>query len=316
MSDVMASSRSIQAVRRAIANVREDFARAYGWTRIEVTAHVDAEACSVRLEGEILVPRVRSRLATAVRRAVPRGYKVETSGLVSPAGGPWHALRPGRTMLWRQRPRTGVALELATDLLEDDGPVELLAVVDGAHLVRGTDGTLGWIEGQLGERTEPPCMAPPLGAGPGAVVDCARHRIGTAYLLGGTTERGIDCSGLVWRCIRGCTGLVLPRHSTDQLAIGPHVGVGADRPSTLVFVWSATEAPGHVGLASGEGTIVHASRSRGRVVEDTREDYLAGAVRAMHVPWSAIEGAHPRGAGGRRSLGATRDATTVDRRSG
>jgi cell wall-associated NlpC family hydrolase len=118
-------------------------------------------------------------------------------------------------------------------------------------------------------------------------VAAARRYLGTAYRLGGTTADGIDCSGLVQRALREAAHGLVPRHTRDQLAIGPAEGPGDDIAGTWIFVWSSAEAPGHVGIATGDGRVVHASRHRG-VVEDTRREFLAESGHVRHVAWTRV----------------------------
>jgi hypothetical protein len=108
------------------------------------------------------------------------------------------------------------------------------------------------------------------------------------YVLGGATAVGIDCSALVQRAAAEALGVVVPRHSSDQLAISPSPGRGRCEAGDLVFVWTRHDGPCHVGVATGAGTVIHASRSRRAVVEDPCAGFLAGSSTPMHVSFCAV----------------------------
>jgi hypothetical protein len=292
-----------------VETVRRSLHDAFGWTWLEVTLDVDAASGAVRLRGEVLVTGILRRLTDAIEVA---GHTVDACDVhVSPGQG-WHALPAGTTPLWRARPGHGVDATLATELLASDGPVEVLARVGDDAVVRGIDGTVGWTDRVLGRAVTPPRIDAPTDE-PGAVATHAVRYCGVVYRWGGTTEGGMDCSGLVWRCVKEATHAVVPRHSSDQLSLGPCKGAGDDVAGVWVFVWSRLEAPGHVGMATGNGSIVHASRSRRRVVEDRRDAFLQGASRVMHVPWSAVVALHRRFAG---ASSLALDALNADGTSG
>jgi cell wall-associated NlpC family hydrolase len=214
-------------------------------------------------------------------------------------GGSWHAL-PGAVVLLTGRPGSGS--RVATELRVHDGPVQRLgSTTAGATVVRGRDGTVGWLEGPLGPEVEAPRLAGPHGEDPAALVHAARPWLGVPYRLGGVTEHGVDCSGLVQRLALEVLGVLLPRHSSDQLLVSPRDGHGSG-VGDLSFVWSdretfsggpsywspsAPKALCHVGIGTGR-TVVHASLSRRCVVEDPMEGFLAGVRRVMHVPFAEV----------------------------
>ena len=106
------------------------------------------------------------------------------------------------------------------------------------------------------------------------------------YKLGGITDAGIDCSALVQRLAADVLGVTLPRHSSDQLQLGPREGPGLE-PGDLLFVWNDQEARCHVGIGTGL-TVVHASRSRSTVVADPISAFLRQAQRVMHVTFGDV----------------------------
>jgi len=92
----------------------------------------------------------------------------------------------------------------------------------------------------------------------------AQHErwVGTPYRLGGTTQRGIDCSALVQTVFSDTFRLALPRTTGEQVREGAPVAREALRVGDLVFF----RPPGpydHVGIYVGDGYFLHASTSQG-----------------------------------------------------
>jgi NlpC/P60 family/Bacterial dipeptidyl-peptidase Sh3 domain len=88
------------------------------------------------------------------------------------------------------------------------------------------------------------------GADPVAV---AEMLIGAPYRWGGRGGDGIDCSGLVQIAL-GLAGIVAPRDSDQQRALGDEIAPGAAlRRGDLIFF------PGHVGLMTDGEHMVHAN---------------------------------------------------------
>lgn len=87
----------------------------------------------------------------------------------------------------------------------------------------------------------------------------------TSYLWGGVTPWGADCSGLV-QSVFALHGLQLPRDAWQQAAFGKDAGrdVGELRGADLLFFSDrADKNPTHVGIALGEGRMVHLALGRG-----------------------------------------------------
>lgn len=273
----------------AIAALEAELRATFGWAELAIDVVLTGDG--VVLRGDVVAARVRSRVVAAVASAVQE--LAIDDRLALRRGTSWHALVGDVTPLLR---RAVAPRELATELLVTDGPVERIAAVPDATLVRAPDGTLGWIEDALGPVVGAPSFVAQDDYDRAALFDAPARWLDVPYRLGGTTPAGIDCSGLVQREL-GAIGIRVPRHSGDQLAIAPHDGAGIDELGALVFVWAGDEAPCHVGLALGDGNIVHASRSRARVVVDARADLVAKAHRIAHVSWDDLVALQARAAG-------------------
>jgi cell wall-associated NlpC family hydrolase len=108
---------------------------------------------------------------------------------------------------------------------------------------------------------------------------------GVRYREGGTSLSGIDCSGLV-QVVFGALGVRLPRTCRDQIDHGVEVSRGKIRAGDLVFFGEAL-SPSHVGIAVSRKEMVHASSSRGVVIEniDGFANYLrlAGIRRVVNL---------------------------------
>jgi cell wall-associated NlpC family hydrolase len=98
------------------------------------------------------------------------------------------------------------------------------------------------------------------------LVATARRFLGLDYLWGGFTGYGVDCSGLTSLTHRS-VGIVIPRDAHDQVAAGKEIELDQLQPGDLVF-FGENEGRGvvhHVGMAIGDGTMLHAPRTGKRV---------------------------------------------------
>lgn len=102
---------------------------------------------------------------------------------------------------------------------------------------------------------------------------------GVPYVWGGETRRGADCSGFT-RAVYKKFGRQLPDHPGWQSRYGRWVA--KPRAGDLVFFNENGRGISHVGIATGRGTIIHASGYRGRVTE-TPIRYISGYVGAKRL---------------------------------
>jgi len=100
----------------------------------------------------------------------------------------------------------------------------------------------------------------------------AKTFVGTPYRQGGTSRKGVDCSGLVFAVYREFD-IRLPRTSRDQSRIGDQVYRSGLKPADLLFFkTSRKESVSHVGIYIGGGKFVHASTSDRKVRIDALND--------------------------------------------
>ncbi len=140
----------------------------------------------------------------------------------------------------------------------DSPAVALRYVADTTAIVRGGANALTLVRG---------CRVPADLAGvqgtvePVGTVDAvtlALRYLGTPYLWGGRSPFGIDCSGLV-QVAFGLAGVPLPRDSRDQARRGQPVGSIADVRRGDLVACDAVSVGSHIGIALGDGEILHAS---------------------------------------------------------
>lgn len=113
---------------------------------------------------------------------------------------------------------------------------------------------------------------------------------GVPYKYGGTTRRGIDCSGLIMVSFAE-RGVTLPRSSYDMSKKGYTISLREARRGDLIFFKTNPRKPNritHVGLVThiknGVPYFIHASTKRGVTVNNMSERYYKRAfVKAKRV---------------------------------
>jgi len=157
--------------------------------------------------------------------------------------------------------------ERVTELLRGE-PVAVEGRRDGWARIQTAYDYFGWVREEE------------LAGAKGDVVEQARRYLGTPYLWGGMTERGIDCSGLVHMAYRWI-GRLVPRDADQQEAAGAPVAEEHLRQGDLI-TYGAPEAT-HIAFWAGEGRILHSTEREGvdGVVEEIEPDDLKAQRRRL-----------------------------------
>ncbi len=102
-------------------------------------------------------------------------------------------------------------------------------------------------------------------AGENPMVANALGWLGTRYVYGGTTRRGIDCSALVKTAFASC-GYRLPRTAAQQATVGAAVQPANLKAGDRLYFSASGSRIDHTGLYMGDGLFVHASGSGRQVM--------------------------------------------------
>ena len=97
--------------------------------------------------------------------------------------------------------------------------------------------------------------------------------IGTPYKYGGTTQAGIDCSGLMQMCYSVVYRKEIPRDAGSQFKQCQTVKQSNLTEGDLVFFKIGSKNITHVGLYLANGKFAHASTSKGVMISDLNEKY-------------------------------------------
>ena len=89
--------------------------------------------------------------------------------------------------------------------------------------------------------------------------------LGTRYVYGGTTRRGIDCSAMIQNSFASC-GIKLPRTAATQAKVGTPVSPENLQPGDRLYFSASGSRIDHTGLYMGDGLFVHASGSGRKVM--------------------------------------------------
>ena len=139
---------------------------------------------------------------------------------------------------------------------------KITQVVSGKQVT--VDSTTGWLLGEY--LRDPADLDGTVGA---KVVSMAMPFLGTRYRSGGASPNGFDCSGFTMY-LYAKLGYSLPHSATAQYRNCGYAVAKSDlQPGDLVFFSDSSHAIGHVGIYIGNGQIIHARYSVGKITIDS-----------------------------------------------
>jgi hypothetical protein len=131
---------------------------------------------------------------------------------------------------------------------------------------------------------------------PSQLIANGKRFLGFPYLWGGTSSKGIDCSGFV-KTIYFLNGVILERDASQQFKHGKEIDITSgwenlQKGDLLFFGSKETKHITHVGMYIGDSEVIHSSGSvRINSLDPKRENYskylssiLVGAKRVIGTP--------------------------------
>ena len=96
------------------------------------------------------------------------------------------------------------------------------------------------------------------------VIGTAKKFLGSPYMWGGNSTKGVDCSGLTWMAFH-MNGIDLPRDTSQQVKEGREISMDDIVPGDLIFFGTpasenSRERTSHVAIYLGDNRILHSSQ--------------------------------------------------------
>ena len=114
------------------------------------------------------------------------------------------------------------------------------------------------------------------------IIDYSKQFEGVRYKWGGTTKKGMDCSGLVYESFKAYN-VILPRISRDMAKRGNKIKLKNVHKGDLLFFKTGNKrnSVNHVGLIvdirNNDIKFIHATTSKGVIISGLNERYWLNA---------------------------------------
>lgn len=103
--------------------------------------------------------------------------------------------------------------------------------------------------------------------------------MGTRYSFGGTSLRGIDCSGLTRRLLDDVYCKKVSRTVTGQFKQCKEIARDELRQGDLIFFHTTRPGLSHVGIYVGDDYFIHSGCTKGVSIESLQQKYYKDAYR-------------------------------------
>lgn len=97
--------------------------------------------------------------------------------------------------------------------------------------------------------------------------------LGTPYRLGGSTEKGIDCSGFAYKLYDKTFNTIIGSNSRNIFSMVNPINKVDLKQGDLVFFKIHSSSISHVGVYIGDNKFAHASSSKGVMISNLDEPY-------------------------------------------
>ncbi len=186
--------------------------------------------------------------------------------------------------------KDSVGQEVISDLVNGN-IVQYIESSNKRHKIALPDGRIGWV---YRYNVMPIRQWASQPFNPNLIIDMAKSLIGTPYLWGGTSTKGVDCSGLS-KITYFANGIILLRDSSQQSECGK-LSASPQKGDLLFFGNKATGRINHVGIYDCDGYYIESSGRVKRSNISNANNYMFtrhlsqsigtnGIIRAINHPW-------------------------------
>lgn len=260
---------------KKLEKIKLDYERKYGAAIFDVEAKISKNG-HIILEGRVLSEIQKAEAESAVNKSgigrIKNNIKVlcdpkekaETGwGIIKPDIADMISVFPGRR---RKKFRSD---KFRAAQLEKNDAARILAEKGSYLLAQKNDLTIGWIKKSQISRLADKTRNSKRGwrnakrAMQGKALKIRRPEdvrkrfisflkryLAIPYLWGGTTSKGMDCSGLAQKFYEEIFGIILPKHSRDQALCGKKIDLKSARFGDLIFLRHKKKNFPHIGIVA------------------------------------------------------------------